>query len=337
MRLYAGTLAIVVASAAIAAAQPARDFKVSLSTTMCFGACPVYEVSVDGNGNVVYVGTENVRVKGRRTSTVPLSAVAKLAAESEAIGFFKMANKYDAPVTDLPTTFVTVTSNSRTKTVEDYDRAPETLIAFERLIRDTTRVMRWVRIDGPEVHDLFKRRRPPAAEINRLLLEAVRYDDVGVIQALMENGVSPNGSGGEPPLAQAQSPEAARALIAAGADTQLLKKYSLNILTEVPSLHGDLVKILIAPLDNVDLPINGTATALWYAVCTGNIGATTALLDSGASPTVRSDGKSAVECANHTRESERELAKSFPAAIFETRFTKDFDAVIALIERRLKQ
>ena len=56
-------------------------------------------------------------------------------------------------VTDLPTTFVTVTSDGRTNRVEDYVGAPPGLRELEREI-DVAANTRWIRIDGPTLRQL---------------------------------------------------------------------------------------------------------------------------------------------------------------------------------------
>jgi hypothetical protein len=47
-------------------------------------------------------------------------------------------------VTDLPTKIVTITTNRRTKRVEDYVGAPEALEEFEKAIDEAAGSNRWV-------------------------------------------------------------------------------------------------------------------------------------------------------------------------------------------------
>ena len=47
-------------------------------------------------------------------------------------------------VTDQPTTFVTITVKGRSKRVEDYFGAPESLVEFERQIDNAAGTRRWV-------------------------------------------------------------------------------------------------------------------------------------------------------------------------------------------------
>jgi hypothetical protein len=61
-----------------------------------------------------------------------------------------------AMVTDLPTRFVTVTVNGRTKKVEDYVGAPDSLSEFEREIDAAAGTKRWVFIDEDALEELAR-------------------------------------------------------------------------------------------------------------------------------------------------------------------------------------
>jgi hypothetical protein len=128
-------------------AEPAQsipdDFVIALERTACFGACPVYSVSIDAKGSVTYDGTRFVRVVGRQTERIAVSRVAALVETVDRIRFFELEDKYRQLITDLPTTFVTVTRDGRTKRIEDYFGAPESLKELERAIDETARIAGW--------------------------------------------------------------------------------------------------------------------------------------------------------------------------------------------------
>jgi hypothetical protein len=131
-----------------AAAQPIpEDFVIKLERTACFGACPVYSVTIDARGNVAYDGTRFVRVVGRQTDRIAASRVAALVATVDRIGFFELDAKYRQLITDLPTTFVTVTRGGRSKLIEDYFGAPQPLKDLERQIDEAAQTARWIK--GP--------------------------------------------------------------------------------------------------------------------------------------------------------------------------------------------
>jgi hypothetical protein len=121
-----------------------EDFVIKLERTACYGRCPVYVVSIDARGNVTYEGTRFVKVAGRQTDRVPASRVAALVETVDRIRFFDLDDKYRQLITDLPTTFVTVTRDGRTKRIEDYFGAPKSLKDLERQIDDAAQTARWI-------------------------------------------------------------------------------------------------------------------------------------------------------------------------------------------------
>jgi hypothetical protein len=137
-----------------------KDFLIKLTRTACYGVCPVYDVMVDADGRVTYRGDEHVGVKGRHTASIPRSKVETLAAAVDKSGFFAMKDDYGAQITDLPTTYVTVTMDGRTKTIRDYANAPPALEQLERDIDDILGTRRWISpgkpqaiIDSPATRD----------------------------------------------------------------------------------------------------------------------------------------------------------------------------------------
>jgi len=190
MRLIAVTavaLAVATIPASSSAQEVPADSVIKLERTSCFGECPVYSVSIDAKGNVTYDGTEFVRVKGRQTDRIPVPRVAELLATADRIGFFDLRDQYrtirnpdgtETMVTDLPTTFVTITRGGRSKRVEDYVGAPAELKQREQQIDEATRTVRWVRLDVPTLQQLVRRGRFPSGQDRaELLRQALMYNE----------------------------------------------------------------------------------------------------------------------------------------------------------------
>ena len=66
-------VALVIGVAAHVAAQvplvPA-DTQIRLQRTSCLGSCPIYTVTIDARGMVIYEGEEFVRATGRHTAQI---------------------------------------------------------------------------------------------------------------------------------------------------------------------------------------------------------------------------------------------------------------------------
>jgi hypothetical protein len=70
-------------------------FRVTLERTACLGRCPIYKVTIHGNGKVDWEGVENVAAVGRMDgkSVVPRKELEKLARQIDNAKFFER-NEY---------------------------------------------------------------------------------------------------------------------------------------------------------------------------------------------------------------------------------------------------
>jgi hypothetical protein len=107
-------------SAETSPASSQQAVHVKLERGPCLGRCPVYSVEIDGRGKVDYQGDQFVRVKGRRTDSIPPSSVAALLDKFCAADFWSLKPRYIAGVTDNPEYQITLTVGGQTKTVVDY-------------------------------------------------------------------------------------------------------------------------------------------------------------------------------------------------------------------------
>ena len=120
---------------------------ITLERTVCFGACPVYELTIYGNGTVVYEGSEFVRVVGTRTTIISEEKVRQLVSEFDRIDYFALSDSYeDYMVTDLPSAITSITIHGRTKTVRHYHgdlSAPAELTELENQIDEIVDSQQW--------------------------------------------------------------------------------------------------------------------------------------------------------------------------------------------------
>lgn len=320
------------------------DFVIKLERTSCYGACPVYSVSVDAKGWVTYEGKKFVRVVGRQTDQIPVNRVAELVATVDRIRFFELDNQYrfirnadgtTTSVTDLPTTLVTVTRGGQTKQIEDYIGAPESLHQLEKAVDEAARTKRWISLDQATLRQMVRDGRVPSAqERAELLRNALQEDEVGVISGLIEIGADPNHNYGSntTPLMMVRSAAAARALITAGAIPYARSENGTTPLSWSVNLDSDVAAVLLKAGVRPDEPDSYGRTPVWQAACGGNAGVVKSLLNAGADPTRRANGISALECARQGQASER---ASRPLPIDTPLYVKDFDAVITLLEQAL--
>jgi hypothetical protein len=126
---------------------PPQDVIITVERTMCFGWCPVYHLSIYGNGKVVYEGRYYVRVEGTRTTYIQKSKVRELVAAFEKVKFYEFDDQYLLGGSDLPSVLVSIDLEGKSKTI-DIDGAemiaPEEIADLIRQIEETVNVARWV-------------------------------------------------------------------------------------------------------------------------------------------------------------------------------------------------
>jgi hypothetical protein len=83
----------------------------------CFGSCPVYSVTVHGDGNVEYSGEEFVRDRGPRTETVSKDQLRGLLQRFDNANFFALEDRAFAWGSDTPRVRVSISVDGRTKEV----------------------------------------------------------------------------------------------------------------------------------------------------------------------------------------------------------------------------
>jgi len=224
---------LVLALAAAQAAAP-EDIRIVLSRTECLGVCPVYTVSVAGDGAVRYDGLKHVRVTGTEKWAIDPAAVRSLADQMEQAGFFGLKDEYAGVASDLPTTIVTLTRGTRTKTVKDYLGAPGALKEIEARIDTVTRARDYVRPGATLVRQMrLQGWRATDSEAAAWMYRALVSGDVETITALLDAGADPRAADGNGVTlvmhaAESGAAEAVRVLLAAGGDPTARDKQGRN-------------------------------------------------------------------------------------------------------------
>jgi (2Fe-2S) ferredoxin len=123
---------------------------ITLERTACFGACPVYRLTIYGNGRVVYEGIQFVRTKGIIETTIGEDSVRQLVSEFQEADYFALKDSYEQRMaTDMPSAITSLTVNGRKKTVSHYhgdSSAPKKLTELENRIDDIVSSDQWVAV-----------------------------------------------------------------------------------------------------------------------------------------------------------------------------------------------
>ncbi len=106
----------------------------SMERSPCFGKCPNYKISIFNTGRVIYEGFNFVEKEGKYETQLSEDAMNEIKEQMELIKIFKMEDKYDSPITDIPSTLIYINNDGKKKKIYDRHGAPNELREFEKLI-----------------------------------------------------------------------------------------------------------------------------------------------------------------------------------------------------------
>jgi hypothetical protein len=110
---------------------------VTLRRGMCHGSCPSYEVTLLGDGTVIYDGHMFVGTRGRFVWNVGPAVVARLAADLQEMGYFSVKVPEDCDVKGPPLISTSLDYGGRTRGIDHVDArfcGPKDLETMERAI-----------------------------------------------------------------------------------------------------------------------------------------------------------------------------------------------------------
>jgi len=122
---------------------PANDTTITLERWGCFGTCPVYKLSISGDGSVVYQGNAYVNARGVHKDRVSQSDVQMLVQKFLDAKFFDMSD--GGIVVDLPVRVLSFNVNGRHKELREGCMCPAELVALEDDVDKTAQSEKWVR------------------------------------------------------------------------------------------------------------------------------------------------------------------------------------------------
>ncbi|MBO3271922.1 hypothetical protein J4D97_14785 [Hymenobacter defluvii] len=87
--------------------------------TRCFGTCPAYTATVYADGRVAYEGLDFVTLKGKHELRLPTAVINQTIQQANALHFSQLQSHYLSGVSDLPSTYLTLTlADGTQKTVQ---------------------------------------------------------------------------------------------------------------------------------------------------------------------------------------------------------------------------
>jgi hypothetical protein len=117
---------------------------INLSRGVCYGPCPIYQVTLRSNGTARWHGEAFVEREGKWVATLDPAVWPVLEVLIEAVGFFEWADEYTREVTDVPEYRLSVRRDGTTKTVLQYGTdEPSGFVALASAVDAATERLEW--------------------------------------------------------------------------------------------------------------------------------------------------------------------------------------------------
>jgi hypothetical protein len=131
------------ATAGTTAAKPgAKDTALYYQRTACFGTCPIFRLTIFGDGRAEYYGENFTDLLGRYEARPHRDEIIKIIDMAERIGYRQFDDLYDEPlIMDLPSVITQVNTDGYRKGIFDRYNAPKQLRSlyevFDEFIANT--------------------------------------------------------------------------------------------------------------------------------------------------------------------------------------------------------
>lgn len=129
---------------------------IKMSRERCRGSCPVYSVTVHGDGNVEYVGEEYVLDRGPRAEVLSKEQFQALLQKFDNANFFALEDRAFAWGSDTPRVRVSISVDGRTKEVSSdayftgaKSGAQDLFVQAAAELDNVVGTSGWVKCDGP--------------------------------------------------------------------------------------------------------------------------------------------------------------------------------------------
>lgn len=107
---------------------------VSIKRTACYGRCPIYQLTIMDNGELLYEGKRFVEKIGTYTGLITGQDLENVIKKINEVKYFELEDAYDVPIADFPTCVTSVNLDGKSKTIMNKQGAPAELKSLELYI-----------------------------------------------------------------------------------------------------------------------------------------------------------------------------------------------------------
>ena len=173
-----------------------NTLKIELTRNGCFGSCPQYRVTVQGDGTVTFEGQRYTLVAGRHVTHILPLEVRALFAAFQKTEFFGLRDAYISGIVDGPSYGLSLSFDGHTKSVQDNGglliHMPAAVHGLEETIDAVAGTRKWVTGNEQTVPELayagWDFRRPTPANL-ALLVDGAATGSLDMIKMLLRAGV----------------------------------------------------------------------------------------------------------------------------------------------------
>ena len=120
----------------------------SIYRSPCYGTCPTYKMEIYNSGFVHLEGIRFMEPIGHFYTYVSPKEIQAFIDKANFIEFMKMDDKYDSPITDIPSATTSIVINGVRKEVYRRHNYPQRILQLEQLFDDLLKSKEWSPLDN---------------------------------------------------------------------------------------------------------------------------------------------------------------------------------------------
>lgn len=118
-------------------------------TTACFGRCPIYSLTINGDSKTaIFIGEKDTEKIGTYSKSVSDKELNDFVKAFEDAKFNDLNDEYLGTITDFPFKYITYTNNGKTKKIKERSGAPKELTTLEKILNEYANSDGWKRTAG---------------------------------------------------------------------------------------------------------------------------------------------------------------------------------------------
>lgn len=124
--------------------QTSNPVIIEYRTSACFGHCPIYTLTIDGEKKLAtFIGEKNTDKIGTYTKSISTQELNDFIKAFENAKFNSLDDKYLGTIVDFPHRFIAYTNKGKTKKIEVRSEVPEAITSLEAMLSSFSKSEGW--------------------------------------------------------------------------------------------------------------------------------------------------------------------------------------------------